>query len=154
MTEPPADQPPAPRDPAPRDPAPRDSPTRVRVTGPPRRRVDVVRSAGTREIDAETALGEVFMRSLLREQLRLAAAVLAALALTFGLVPVVFHLVPSLSTVEVLGAPLAWWLLGVLTYPWLVLLGWLYVRRAEANEQDFADLVSTAADEAPGEATP
>ena len=122
-------------------------PPRVRVTGPPRRRADVVRTPGTREIDAETALGEVFMRSLLREQLVLALQVLAALALTVGLVPLVFHLFPSLGDVRVGPVPLAWLLLGALTYPWLVLLGWFYVRRAEHNERDFADLVGSVAPE-------
>ena len=118
-------------------------PPRVRVTGPPRRRADVVRSSGTREIDAETALGEVFMRSLLREQLLLALRVLVGLALSLGLLPVLFHLFPSLGDVHVGPMPLAWLLLGVLTYPWLVLLGWYYIRRSEANERDFADLVGS-----------
>jgi hypothetical protein len=113
------------------------------VTGPPRRRADVVRAAGTREIDAETALGEVFMRSLLREQLMLAVRVLAALAVTIGLLPLAFHLFPSLGGVTVGPVPLAWLLLGVLVYPWLLLLGWLYVRRAEDHERDFADLVGS-----------
>ena len=120
-----------------------DQPSRVRVTGPPRRRARVVRAAGTREIDAETALGEVFMRSLLREQLMLAMRVLTALALTVGLLPLLFHLFPSLGDVHLGPVPLAWVLLGVWTYPWLVLLGWSYVRRAEAHERDFADLVGT-----------
>ena len=122
-------------------------PPRVRVPGPPRRRADVVRTPGTREIDAETALGEVFMRSLLREQLALAARVLVALGLTVGLLPLLFHLVPSLGDVRVGPVPLAWLLLGALTYPWLVLLGWFYVRRAEHNERDFADLVGSVAPE-------
>lgn len=116
---------------------------RVRVTGPPRRRASVVRSAGTREIDAETALGEVFMRSLLREQLLLALRVLAALGVTLGLLPLAFHLLPALGEVRVWQMPLAWLLLGVLAYPWLVLLGWLYVRQAEDHERDFADLVGS-----------
>ena len=118
-------------------------PPRVRVTGPPRRRADVVRSAGTREIDAETALGEVFMRSLLREQLLLAVRVLVALALTLGLIPLAFHFFPELGDVKVGPVPLAWLLLGGLTYPWLLLLGWFYLRRAEGHERDFADLVGT-----------
>ncbi len=124
-------------------------PPRVRVTGPPRRRASGVRSAGTREIDAETALGEVFMRSLLREQLFLALRVLAALALTLGLLPLAFHLFPALGDVRVGPVPLAWLLLGALTYPWLVLLGWLYIRRSEANERDFADLVGSVLPEEP-----
>jgi hypothetical protein len=118
-------------------------PPRVRVTGPPRRRASVVRSAGTREIDAETALGEVFMRSLLREQLRLALRVLAALGVTLGLLPLAFHLFPELGDVRIGQMPLAWVVLGMLAYPWLVLLGWLYVRRAEDHERDFADLVGS-----------
>ena len=122
-------------------------PPRVRVTGPPRRRADVVRSAGTREIDAETALGEVFMRSLLREQLLLALRVLVALGLTVGLLPLLFHLFPALGDVRVGPVPVAWLLLGALTYPWLVALGWFYVRRAEHNERDFADLVGSVAPE-------
>jgi hypothetical protein len=122
-------------------------PPRVRVTGPPRRRADVVRSPGTREIDAETALGEVFMRSLLREQLLLAMRVLVALALTVGLLPLLFHLFPTLGDVRVGPVPVAWVLLGALTYPWLVALGWFYVRRAEHNEADFADLVGSVAPE-------
>ena len=126
-----------------------EPPPRVRVTGPPRRRADVVRSPGTSEIDAETALGEVFMRSLLREQLMLAIRVLIALALTVGLLPVAFHLFPSLGGVRWGPVPIAWLLLGVLTYPWLVVLGWFYVRRSEANERDFADLVGTVLPEDP-----
>lgn len=116
-------------------------PDRVRVTGPQRRLPTRPR---TREIDAETRVGEVFMRSLLREQLRLALRILTVLALTVGSLPLVFHLFPDLGRVRLAGVPIAWLLLGVLVYPWLTLLGWRYVRQAEANERDFADLVAEA----------
>lgn len=91
------------------------------------------------------------MRSLLREQLVLALRVLAALALTIGLVPLVFHLYPGLGEVEVGPVPLAWLVLGVLTYPWLLVLGWVYVRQAEHNERDFADLVGSVEIDDPGD---
>jgi len=113
---------------------------RVRVTGPPRRRAASVRS-GSREIDAGTELGRVYMESLLREQLRLALRILALLALTVGILPLAFHLVPGLGEVRVGPLPLSWLLLGVLVYPWLLILGWFYIRRSEANERDFASLV-------------
>lgn len=87
------------------------------------------------------------MRSLLREQLRLALGVLTALALTLGILPLLFVVSPDLAGVQVGPVPLAWLLLGVLAYPWLLLLGWSYVRRAEANERDFAELISAAEDE-------
>lgn len=114
-------------------------PERVRVTGPPRRHTPAAR---TSEIDSETRLGSIYLGSLLREQLRLALGVLVALALTVGLLPLVFHLWPGLTDVRPLGVPLPWWLLGVLVYPTLLALGWAYVRRAERNERDFAELVT------------
>ena len=73
----------------------------------------------------------------------LALQVLVALAVTVGLLPLLFHLFPSLGDVQVGPMPVAWLLLGVLAYPWLVLLGWFYIRRSEAHERDFADLVGS-----------
>ncbi|MGZ4457548.1 MAG: hypothetical protein ACXVW9_00430 [Nocardioidaceae bacterium] len=93
------------------------------------------------EIDAQTGLGEVYMRSLLRTQLRLAFGVVAILALSVGLLPLLFLLVPASRSWSVAGLPLPWLVLGFLVYPWLVALGWFYVRRAERNERAFADLV-------------
>ena len=50
---------------------------------------------GTREIDAGTDLGRVYMQSLLREQLRLALRILALLGVTVGMLPLAFHLIPG-----------------------------------------------------------
>lgn len=119
-------------------------PERVRVTGPPRRRVTRP-ATKAREIDAETRVGAIYMRSLLREQLRLALRILVVLAVTVGGLPLLFHLAPALADVRLLGVPLAWLLLGVLVYPWLIVLGWVYIRQAEANERDFAALVDEEA---------
>jgi hypothetical protein len=114
-------------------------PQRVRVTGPPRRKSPRPR---TGDIDEETRLGGVYLRSLLREQLWLALRIVALLALGVGSLPLVFHLLPGLTEVAAFGMPLPWLLLGIVVYPVLVLLGWRYVRRAERNERDFADLMS------------
>ncbi|WP_165372384.1 DUF898 domain-containing protein [Nocardioides iriomotensis] len=115
-------------------------PRRVRVTsersGAVRRRV-TARS----EIDAQTQLGEIYMTSLLRAQLRLAGLVIVALAVLVGGLPVAFRLLPGLMSRDVLGMPLSWVLLAFAVYPLLFLLGWLYVRAAERNERDFADVV-------------
>ena len=117
-------------------------PERVRVTGPARRRSTAAAPPGTREIDADTALGAVYMGSLIRDQLRLALRILLVLALSLGGLPLVFHLVPELADATVVGVPLPWVLLGLLVYPWLIVLGWAFVRRAERHEHDFADLVA------------
>jgi hypothetical protein len=114
---------------------------RVRITSP---RTVAARSRARRsnasEIDALTRLGEVYVQSLMRAQLRLAAYVVIALAVTLGGLPLVFSLLP-VGRVHLLGVPLPWLLLGVAVYPWLLVLGWWYVRRAERNEAAFEDLV-------------
>ena len=114
---------------------------RVRVTSPRTtagrpRRVNV-----TSEIDAQTRLGEIYMSSLLRVQLRLAGIVVVAVLVAVGGLPLSYWLFPSLDEVHVLGMPLAWVLLGFVAYPLLLLLGWFYVRAAERNERNFTDMV-------------
>ena len=95
----------------------------------------------SREIDEQTRVGEVYMRSLLRAQLRLALLVLLALAGPLAGLPLLFALRPGLGGARVLGLPLPWLVLGGAVYPALVLLGWAYVRAAERNEREWADLV-------------
>jgi hypothetical protein len=114
---------------------------RVRITSPRtlaarshRRRSDAA------EIDALTRLGEVYVQSLMRAQLRLAGYVVLLLAGSIGLLPVLFRLLPF-GHVHVLGVPLPWVLLGVLVYPWLLVLASWYVRHAERNEAAFVDLL-------------
>ncbi|MGH8892804.1 MAG: hypothetical protein ACRDWY_05790 [Actinomycetes bacterium] len=93
------------------------------------------------EIGEQTTLGEVYMASLIRAQLRLAVGVLLILAVLLGGLPVMLVLEPVLSDVSVLGIPLPWLLLGVLVHPVLIGGAYLYVRTAERNEHDFSDLV-------------
>jgi hypothetical protein len=116
-------------------------PRRVRVTSPRASTRYHRRLTVSSEIDAQTELGEVYVRSLVRSQLRLAVEVTATLALTLGLLPALFMLVPASRTVRLAGVPLPWLLLGFVAYPFLVGLGWLYVRRAERNERAFSELV-------------
>jgi hypothetical protein len=116
-------------------------PRRVRVTSPRTGAVRQRRATITSEIDAQTQLGELYMSSLLRAQLRLATLVLLAVGVLVAGLPLLFLLVPGLVHVQVLGMPLSWVLLAFAVYPFFVLAGWLYVRAAERNERDFADVV-------------
>ena len=120
------------------DPPPRVRVTSPRTTGRARRRTPW--SAAT-EIDAQTEVGRIFLRSLLRTQLRLALVVLGLLVLLVGLLPLLFLAVPSLTRRELLGMPVAWGLLAFGAYPVLLLLGITYVRRAERNEAAFTDVI-------------
>lgn len=94
-----------------------------------------------REIDEQTIVGEVYMRSLVRIQLRLAIGVCLIFTVLLGGLPLVLVLQPQLASVHVLGLPLPWLLLGVLVYPVLVIAAWFYIRQAERNERDFSELV-------------
>lgn len=118
---------------------------RVRVTGPPRRHAAARPGSRLGDVHEQTPLGDVYLRSLLSEQLGLAGRVLAVVVLTLGMLPLIFHLAPGLADVEVLGLPVAWVILGAAVHPFLLWLGWRYVRRVERNERYFADLVGTDA---------
>ncbi len=92
------------------------------------------------EVQQQTQIGDAMVRGLVRAQLGLALRVALVAAGLLGALPVLFALVPSLAEVTVLGLRLPWLLLGVVGYPVLLGIAWLYVRLAERNEQDFTDL--------------
>jgi len=117
-------------------------PRRVRVTSP---RTGAARSAprrsATADIDEQTVVGELYMRSLIRTQLRLGLGVLGAFGLTVGGLPLLFLLAPDMTAIEVFGVPLPWLLLGVGAYPVITVAAWAHLRAAERAERDFAELV-------------
>ncbi|MGN6782392.1 MAG: hypothetical protein ACTHJH_12895 [Marmoricola sp.] len=113
-------------------------PARIRVTAPRTGRPR--RTTVASEIDAQSEVGAIFMRSLMRSQLRLAAETVLVLACTVGLLPLLFLAVPATRTVRMLGVPLPWLLLGFAVYPFLLAVAWLHVRRAERNEAAFLEL--------------
>ena len=114
---------------------------RVRITSPRTAARRPRPISGTEEIDAQSPVGEIYMRSLIRSQLRIAIAVVVAIGLGIGGIPLLFWFVPGAADVRVFDLPLAWLLLGGVVYPLLVVVGWLYVRQAERNERQFSDLV-------------
>lgn len=119
-----------------------ERPTRVRVTSPQtQRRGSRPRRTAASEIDAQSELGEIYVAALLRSQLRLAVGTILALTVTVGALPVLFWLVPALTSHSVLGMPVSWVVLAFACYPVLVLLAWRYVRAAERNEREFTHVV-------------
>ena len=117
------------------------SPRRVVVTSPRMRASLRQHQYAAHEIGEQTPLGQVYMGSLIRAQLRLAVLVLGVVgALLLGL-PLLFATVPELGTVRPLGLPLPWLLLGIVVHPALIAAAWFFVRQAERNERDFAELV-------------
>jgi hypothetical protein len=118
------------------------APQRVRVTSPRMAaRPRPPTRSGTRDIVEQTGVGEVYTRSLLRTQLRLALSAVAVMGLGIGSLPALFAVEPQLATLRVLSVPLPWLLIGVAVYPLLVAIGWWHVRASERAERDFATLV-------------
>ena len=115
---------------------------RVRITSP---RATAARRppvrAATREIDEQTGVGEVYMRSLMHDQLRLTMSVVGFVLVTLGGLPLLFAVLPVTRTMRLLGLPLPWLLLGVVVYPVLYGAARYYVRRAERIEAEFTEFM-------------
>ncbi|WP_329171953.1 hypothetical protein [Streptomyces sp. NBC_01477] len=124
-------------------PVPPPAPRRVAVSAPRRHRTGGYSArAGAADLHAQPQLGQLYVRSLVRNQLRLALGVLAVLAAVLGGLPAAFALLPGLRTAEVAGIRLPWLLLGAVAYPLLVGAAYFHVRHAERVERDFTDLLS------------
>ncbi|MGC4855720.1 hypothetical protein ACLQ24_20590 [Micromonospora sp. DT4] len=118
---------------------------------PPPRRARIVLADITRrdtraertraELAQQTQVGEALVRGLVRAQLALALRLSLVVAIGLGGLPWLFAIAPSLGRTTVAGVNLPWLLLGVASFPFLIAVGWAYVRLAERNEQDFTDLV-------------
>ncbi|WP_410810702.1 hypothetical protein [Micromonospora sp. 067-2] len=118
---------------------------------PPPRRTRIVLADITRpdsraertraDLAQQTQVGEALVRGLVRAQLALALRLSLVVAIGLGGLPWLFAIAPSLGRTTVAGVNLPWLLLGVASFPFLIGVGWAYVRLAERNEQDFTDLV-------------
>jgi len=134
---PPADDPAAP--PA-RDSPPH--PERVRVTapragsGPAAARSAVHRAEGGPTSD----IAGVYVRSLIRSQLRLGIVFALGFVIATALFVLAIAVVPQLDRTFVLGVPLSWLLLGAGVYPLAITVGALYVRAASRNEARYRAL--------------
>jgi hypothetical protein len=94
-----------------------------------------------RDLDEQSAVGEVLVRSLQRAQLRLAAGVLTAFVAVFGGLALVLVHSDGFNGRSLFGVPLTWLLLGPPSYLVIVALGALYNRLARRNEREFLHLV-------------
>ncbi|MEU4242982.1 hypothetical protein [Actinoplanes sp. NPDC026619] len=93
------------------------------------------------DLAEQTPVGEALVKGLVRAQLALALRLALVVVTGLGALPLLFAAAPGLGTVKVLGINLPWLLLGALSFPFLVGVGWAYVRWAERNEQDFIALI-------------
>ena len=97
-------------------------------------------AAAPYEAAEESDAGQLFVRSLIRSQLRLGLVVGLGFLLILLAFPLVLGLVPGLADSTIAGLPVDWVLLGAGIYPVIGLSAWLYVRTAARNEARYRDL--------------
>jgi hypothetical protein len=97
----------------------------------------VLGEVAARQRLADSARADLAEQTPLGEALRLSLVVATGL----GGLPLLFAVAPDIGVVKVLGVNLPWLLLGVLSFPFLFVVGWAYVRWAERNEQDFTAVI-------------
>jgi hypothetical protein len=93
------------------------------------------------ELAETTAVGEIYLRRLVRAQLGLSLTALVSFGGVFAGLPLALWLVPSVDEVQVLGVPLPLLVLTVGVFPVLIAVGRLYERRATALDEAFRELV-------------
>ena len=93
---------------------------------------------GVRATAGSTEVDDVFIRSLIRGQARIAALITAATAVLLGGLATLGAFWPASGRTRML----PWLVLGVLVYPLLIGLAWFAVRQSERNEDAFRDVTT------------
>lgn len=89
---------------------------------------------------------EEFLRSLMRRQLKLSIACAASFLIVLLGLPLANYFAPALMATRIGGFTLSWLLLGVLFFPAVWLISWLFIRRSIAMEDDEVRQVREAAE--------
>lgn len=89
----------------------------------------------------QSEVGQLFVTSLIRSQLRLALVVAGGFLVILIGIPVLLAVFPAIDTVTILTVPVPWLLLGLGIYPLAIGSAVLYLRSATRNERRFQDLV-------------
>lgn len=114
----------------------------MRVTAPQSvARIAPKRPYHSPEAAEDSDVGQVFVRSLIRSQLRLAVVVASGFLLVLAAYGSMVALVPELAQMRILEVPVNWIILGAALYPVIGLSAWLYNRSAARNEARYRDLV-------------
>jgi putative solute:sodium symporter small subunit len=93
------------------------------------------------ELADTTAHGALYLQRLRQRQLTISILALVAFGALVGVLPLAIDLVPELRRVHLIGIPVAIWLVIVPASPVFLALAILYVRRADALDEDFRELV-------------
>ena len=84
---------------------------------------------------------EAFLHRLMRAQLRLSIACAAAFTIALLGLPLANYLFPELMATRVFGFTLSWFILGVLFFPFVWVIAYIFIRRSIALEQQEVESV-------------
>lgn len=89
--------------------------------------------------------GEAFLRRLMRRQLRLSIACAISFLIALLGLPLLNFFAPDLMATRVAGFTLTWLILGVLFFPFVWIIAFVFIRRSIAFEEQEARRVQAAA---------
>ncbi|WP_168916611.1 hypothetical protein [Microcella flavibacter] len=113
-------------------------PARVSVTAP-RQGAPLAAAAGHPALDrSDTAT--VYVRSLIRSQLRLALVCAAGFVVSLGMLWLVLAAAPGLDAVVVAGVPVSWLLLAFGSYPAIIAFALIFIVASGRNEAGYRSL--------------
>ena len=78
---------------------------------------------------------EEFLRSLMRKQLRLSVTCAATFLVALLGLPLLNYFSPELMATRIFGFTLTWFLLGVLFFPLVWGIAWVFIRRSTSLEE-------------------
>jgi uncharacterized membrane protein (DUF485 family) len=84
---------------------------------------------------------ESFLQTLMRRQLKLSVACAATFLVVLLGMPLANYFAPQLMATRVAGFTLSWLIVGVLFFPFVWIISWLFIRRSIALEQDEVESV-------------
>jgi len=78
---------------------------------------------------------EALLHTLMRRQLRLSIACAGAFLLALLGLPLANYFLPELMATRVFGFTLTWFLLGIMFFPIVWIISWLFIKRSIALEE-------------------
>jgi len=79
---------------------------------------------------------ESFLRTLMRRQLALSVSCAAAFLLALLGLPLLNYFAPALMASRVAGFTLSWLVLGILFFPFVWIISYIFIKRSIALEED------------------
>jgi uncharacterized membrane protein (DUF485 family) len=87
---------------------------------------------------------EAFLRTLMKRQLRLSIACAATFLVALLGLPLLNYFMPEAMATRIFGFTLTWFTLGVLFFPFVWIIAWVFIRRSIALEEQEVNEVTQA----------